>query len=123
MISPRPVLDEIREGNDEVVEWADVHESAFMGSSGATVDGAEEIMRDHPSLGGSVDEYPQRDRADPHLIALARSIRKGVGGGPTAVIVTEENPRGGNKIPQVAEKYGIKSCNVVGMFKREKWTF
>lgn len=120
LVSPHAVLGEIHAGNDEVVAWADMHESAFVADSGATVERAETIQREHPSLGGSGGG---RDLADPYLIALAISIREGIGGSFTPVIVTEESPRSGKKIPQTARKYGIDSCNTVGMFEREGWAF
>lgn len=120
LVSPRTVLDEISAGNDEVVAWAGRHESVFVDDTGATVARMGEIQADHPSLGGSGDGP---DRADPYLIALALSIGESNDEGPVPVIVTEESPRGGEKIPQVARKYGVDTCNTVGMFEREEWSF
>ena len=120
LVSPHAVHGEIHAGNDEVVAWADRHESAFVDDTAAIVARAEMIQRDHPSLGGSSGG---RDLADPYLIALAISIGKSIGGGSTPVIVTEESPRSGKKIPQIARKYDIDSCNTVGMFEREGWVF
>ena len=53
LVSPRAVLGETHAGSDEVVAWADMHESALVDDTGATVARAEMVQRDHPSLGGS----------------------------------------------------------------------
>lgn len=121
MVSPRPVLDEIRRGNDELVVWANDHRNVFVADTDATDARATRIAHDHPSLGGRKSGH---DRADPYLIALAVSIREGVdGGGTTPVIVTEESQRNDIRIPRIARKYGVDSCSTLSMFKREGWAF
>lgn len=120
ILSPLQVLDEIRRGNDEVVAWADEHKSAFRSNTSATVAHATKIARKYPFLGGSGGGH---DRADPYLIALALSIKEDIDGMSLPVIVTEENPTSGKKIPQVDQAYDVESCSTVGMFEMEGWAF
>lgn len=120
IISPRLVLDEIRRGNDEVVEWANKHRDVFVSNSDVTVAHAANIAHDHPFL---VSDGGGHDRADPYLIALALSIKGDISGDFLPLIVTEENQAGSKKIPQIAKKHEIEACNTVSMFEREGWKF
>lgn len=120
LLSPPLVLDEICRGSDEVVAWADEHKSVFLPMDDATVARATEITHNYPYLTGSGDGH---SRADPYLIALALSIKNGVDNDSFPIIVTEENQESDIKIPKTADKCGVESCNTVGMFEREGWTF
>ena len=120
LLSPPLVLDEMWRGSDEVVAWADEHKSVFVPKDDAIVARAAEITHNYPHLAGSGDGH---SRADPYLIALALSIKNGVDNDSLPIIVTEENQESDIKIPKTADKCGVESCNTVGMFEREGWTF
>ena len=116
LIAPKEVLNEIRQKDDDLLEWAKKHLGVFVEDSTELADLASELARENPNAAKS----KQRGEADLWVIALARL--KSEGSLATPVIVTQEKRRG-HQIPRISEKYGIDSIGILDMFRRENWKF
>lgn len=118
LIAPREVKKETSKKSDLLSEWIAEHPGMFVGESDELRKTAINTGNDWPDMVEDKEEYT----ADLWVIALAR-LKNG-GTLDEATIVTQEKARGNqHKIPFIAGKYGIESVGVLGMFRREKWTF
>ena len=112
---PVQVQDEILHQDDGLARWFDKH--------------AQKCVRDEYNMNivGKVaannQEWLTADAkdapADPFVVAPALSMN----GIAAAYIITQESPKSGNRIPQVAKEYGIESMSLIGLFKKECWRF
>ena len=123
LISPKEVLKEIEQGDDELVRWAKQHKVMFKKPASEELTAVREILAEFPSL---VDSSKQTAEADPFVIALAKignERSKSLFPGHKYVVVTEESRIRPNRIPQVCDRYGIESMKLLEFFRSEKWKF
>ena len=116
MISPYEVFKEIEIGDDWILEWANQHKYMFLSPS------ANEQKYVSTIIIGNKIKAPKRKRsglwADPWVVALAWDRQ--------AIVVTGEQPAGSSppsKIPDMCRILGIECTDLLGMMRREKWTF
>lgn len=120
ILSPKQVLKELEQGaDDELTKWCKTKNRMFLDSNSIVIGYAIEVIHNYPNL---VNPYATREEADPFIIALARSLESNLTSS-TPVIVTEENATKADRIPYVAQKYGLSSLKLIGMFQAEKWKF
>ena len=118
MTSPSTVRDEIERGHDELVEWAKMHPEVFR-STDVLMGQVRRIVSDHRHL---IEPDERHESADPHIIALAISIKNNLND-QTPIIVTDENERKQSRIPYVASTYGVPACKLLEMIRGEGWVF
>jgi hypothetical protein len=105
------VAHEIRDA--DLVRWLGPHTRTVVDTASIWVDATNILNRFNPSLNpkGIMN-------ADPFVIAAAQRL--------SLSIVTGEKPSGGShhhKLPDVCRSMGLSSMNLLGMIKREGWTF
>jgi hypothetical protein len=114
IISPVEVLEELRVGNDSLVDWAQTHRSVFIPSVEEVQLVVREILNNYPNL---IISSKSANNADPFLIALAK-IRNGV-------VVTDE--KAGTalkpKIPFVCNAYNVLCLSFHDLLRKLKITF
>lgn len=113
LLSCREVLEEIRCGDDELVLWCKNMKHVFHNTD-AHIKKVQEIISKYKKL---INHNAKSETADPYIIALAISY-KHLGYNP--IIVTEENQQE-QHIPDVADKYGVKSFKLIKMIRSERW--
>jgi len=133
LVSPKEVLFEIQEGDDELSDWAKRQKLLFKDPTQRQIEIVHEILQKFPSF---IKMYRKYD-ADPWIVALAyeyatspqqtlfefeyesfeyESIEP--------IVVSEEKQRGNEvKIPLVCNKYGLNHINAITMFRTEGWKF
>lgn len=100
---------------DETYTWCAARPALFLPLDGKIQKAVTEILAAHPRL---VESGGKRSAADPFVIAVAR-VHK-------CAVVTGESASGKiNKprIPDVCEALGIEVLSLLGVFRREGWTF
>jgi hypothetical protein len=105
---------ELDRKNDEVYEWAKAQHGFFVPIDGPIQVKVREILRTHPRL---LNLHKNKSGADPFVIALA-ILNDGV-------VVTQESkrgPGGAPQIPNVCDDMKIDHVDVLGLFRRMKWT-
>ena len=118
ILAPKEVLDEIKLGHDELVNWCKMHRRMFRNTN-ALIGQVQKIIRDHPTL---VDPNATHESADPYIIALAMSYMNDIAG-LVPIIVTDENVNRESGIPYVAKANDVQTCKLMEMFQREGWRF
>jgi len=109
------VKDDLEKKNDDLTKWASQTDGLFHELSAEVQLAASAILADakHQKL---VDSVKGRSGSDPFVIALAK-----VHG---ACVVSQEGfARKKIKIPDVCSDMGIECINLLGMMRREGWTF
>ena len=123
LISPEEVLNEIKRGDDSLVEWAKKRRQMFIPLDSDQARIAGQILASSKDLIDPLGEAPQ---ADPFLIALAKvrndSTEKQLFD-RKHVVVTQEGRHKPNKIPQVATRFGVESIRLLDLFEKENWKF
>jgi hypothetical protein len=110
------VLDELSRGTDDLHAWAGKYVGLVCPASQDDVDLAAAISIRHPEW---VRE--QRNAADPFVVAHARNESR--------AIVTEERAAGPGvtprrqKVPNVANEYGVSSVGFLDWVRAEGWRF
>ena len=117
ILEPRAVLDEIKRGDDELVEWCKRYPQMFQNTDNITSQ-VQNIIHEHPSL---INPHKPYEDADPYIIAFAQSRQDAHG--RTAVIVTAEHASKQSRIPHVARTYDLETCTLLEMFQKERWEF
>jgi uncharacterized protein YacL len=114
IISPIEVLEELKGGNDSLINWAKIRGSIFIPSVEEVQLVVRDILSKYPNL---VIGSKNTNNADPFLVALAK-IRNGI-------VVTDENA--GTelkpKIPFVCNAYNIPCLSFHDLLRRLKITF
>ena len=118
ILSPNEVLDEIKRGHDELVEWCRTHRTMFLNTD-KLIGQVQKILKEHPTL---VNPNARYESADPYLIALAASYKDNILG-QSPIIVTDENVNKTSRIPYAARDNGVQTCKLVEMVQREGWKF
>lgn len=123
LISPREVLDEIKQNDDMLSKWAKNQKKMFKEPTQKQIELVQEILKDFPAL---IDTERKFD-ADPWVIALA--IELSSSSQQTIftikrIVVTEEKLRENRvRIPFVCNKKSIEAIDVVELFRVESWKF
>lgn len=101
-----------------LIEWARNHKGIFVPTADLLTD-ALAIQNQFPGLRDPKAEY---EEADAYVIALARQR--------DAIVVTQETsaaektrPRRSHFIPDVCRELGIPCISLLGMMRKEGWTF
>lgn len=82
---PKQVIDELKRGNDAVLDWAVSVEPSAVGD-GPTFDSVKAVLADVPGILDAAKDAGA-DEADPYVLALAQEIKAG---GADARVVTQE---------------------------------
>lgn len=105
-------------GTGDLNAWARARPAIFV----PTVDLLVEAQAIQNAFPGLRDPKAEFEEADAYVVALAR-IRGGI-------VVTQEtpasekrNPKRTHFIPDVCREIGIPCFNLLGMMRRESWTF
>jgi hypothetical protein len=109
IITPRQAINETGDGSKGVSAWVrTIQPSIVLNETPKVVDRMNEVVKQFSDLTRGIAES-----ADPWLVAHAR-------GRSNAVVVTEEKRSlgGRKKLPDVCEAFGVKSIDVLTMFRR-----
>ena len=123
LIAPREVRKEIELGSDELVRWAKKMRKMFMKPDALQTKEVQDILSNFPNL---IDPASQKPQADPFVIALAKvgmGLQLGLQPASERVALTEESKVKANRIPQVCTHFGIRSLNLIELFREENWKF
>jgi predicted nucleic acid-binding protein len=110
------VLDELEVGGDALHQWVKTYPGFVCAVTQVDIDIAAQISKKYQDWARD-----EKNAADPFVVAHAINTKR--------EIVTNEKPAGQNvlsqnqKIPNVAEAYGIKTYELVAWIRQEKWTF
>ena len=114
IIAPDEVYREIERKDDELFRWAKTRKTMFKPLDEATQVTVKEILGKFPRL---VDTRKDRSRADPFVIALAKTSG--------SILVTGEH--GGTpekpKIPTVCHALNIRPMNILQLIRSQGWAF
>jgi hypothetical protein len=100
---------------DETYAWCSAHPAMFLPLDAEIQQSVTEILAVHPRL---VESGGKRSAADAFVIAVARLHK--------CAVVTGESPSGKihkPRIPDVCDALGIEVLTLLGVFRREGWTF
>ena len=116
LIATEEVLIEIKKrDDDEVYAWVQQHRNMFVPIDEQIQLMVAEILKDHPKL---IDTRPNRSKADPFVIALARLHG--------CAVVTGERPSNSSSrpnIPDVCALLKIRSINLLQLIREQGWRF
>jgi len=120
LIAPALVHEEVDAvGTPELVAWAKAHKGIFVPNA----DVLKEALAIQHRFPGLLDPKAEFEEADAYLIALAQKT-------PNGIVVTQETPAAEkNKpkrthfIPDVCREMGLPCISILGMMRREGWTF
>jgi len=123
LFAPKEVLYEIEEKDDMLSEWGKNHKQMFIEPTNDHVEIVREILEKFPGLIKNDNTYC----ADPWVIALAVEMNRRKQQKIyeiKRIVVTEEKIRGNRvKIPFVCKDFSVEAIDIIGMFRREGWTF
>ena len=109
VVSSEEVFDEIKIGNDVLVEWAKKNKYAFIQSDEKIQNTVKQILKNNEKL---VLGSKKTNGADPFVVALAIIN--------SCKVVTEETKNGEDnppKIPNVCNSYGVKYLSFVDFLR------
>jgi hypothetical protein len=120
LIAPSLVHEEVGAvGTPELVAWTKANKGMFVPNADVLTD-ALAIQHRFPGL---LDPKAEFEEADAYLIALAQRT-------PNGIVVTQETPaaeknkpRRTHFIPDVCRELGIPCISILGMIRREGWSF
>jgi len=98
--------------SQKMVYWLDSHQNLYLPSSQREENLASEIINSVD--GKKLVTRKRKDPADPYVIARAEI--------QGWTVVTQEGV-GGNGIPAVCKKRGVKCVNLIGFFREQEWEF
>jgi hypothetical protein len=96
----------------ELKEWLKVNKCIVINVDENIQNFVTKIVSKHPKL---IDFNNCTSSGDAFLIATAYIFK--------LTIITEENKKSLNKIPQIAQSMGVKTINLVELCDLKKWTF
>jgi hypothetical protein len=125
LISPHEVREELERKDDELWNWIKVNcKNLFIRDTQSVIDRVAELQTRFE--GWINPEYPQKNMADPFVVALAleaHNIFPAVKEKETIVITHEVST--GNlaklKLPDICRNLGLRPCRLIDLFKNEKW--
>jgi hypothetical protein len=107
---------ELIAGADELTDWFKLRASCVVPFDPAQIAVVAEIVTKYPKV--SQYHKPRPNHADPFVVALAKC--------KNAVVVTWEAPNGSTvnpSIPSLCNEFGVKYCDLLGVFESEGWRF
>lgn len=113
LLSPDEVKREITKKSDGLWDWVKARKGLFVELDLDVQKSAREVLKQFPEL---TKHLPDRNSADPFVIALARCRRY--------TVVTEESPGGSPKrprIPLVCAHYDVAWLNLLQLVQAENW--
>jgi hypothetical protein len=115
LVAPQEVLDELKQRDDELFEWAkdQNHKEMFKDLDEEQVNLVRQIESKFPGL---IDIKKSTADADPFIIALAKSR------GLTVITSEKSRPRKPN-IPDVCKAYDVKCVTLQEFFREQGWKF
>lgn len=116
--APMQVFEEIHRP-ESLHQWCVDNKAMFRPIGPSTWRIASQVTKKFPKL---VDSDIPRQQADPFIIAMAVAL-KGSLSSDDPLIITHEDSHRLNKIPSVAESFGVESDRMTGIFDREGWKF
>ena len=113
------VKDEIRAvGTPELNDWIEARAGIVVPTATLLAD-AQAIQKKFVGLSDPKAEY---EEADAYVIALAR-LRDGIVVTQESAASEKRNPKRSHYIPDVCRELGIPCISVLGLMRREGWTF
>ena len=116
LIAPKEVYNELKQVDDEMLEWAKKHKTMFIGLDEEQLKEVISISSKYQRL---IDPNKTIPEADPFLIALAKTRKW--------TVVTSEHPRTNPsarpKIPDVCKDYKIKCISLIDFFREQGWRY
>lgn len=115
IISPREVLNELKNTDDELFNWAKTKKKMFIDLDLEQMKLLKDILSTFSNL---IDPNKIIPDADPFIIALA--ISEGCS------VISSENLTGSGgrpKIPNVCQHFNITCFKLIDFFRRQNWTF
>ncbi|MGE9810072.1 DUF4411 family protein [Ferroplasma acidiphilum] len=121
--APYRVFAEIKKRDDFLYKWLKKYKNPFLiNMNEPLIKSAFSIINKFPELIKNKGlENTEDDPADPYLIATAIKPKERLDNEPVKII-TEKGLKK-NHIPDIAEKYGITSINILEFFTEMKWKF
>lgn len=113
LVAPQQVFEELKQGDDELFEWAKTHKEMFKDLDEEQVNLVRQIESKFRDL---VDFNKSTADADPFIIALAKS--RGL-----TVITSEKSNPNKPRIPDVCKEYEVKCLTVIEFFMEKEWKF
>ena len=121
LVAPNEVLRELSKQDDEVFKWAKNMKAAFINldeDQGAVL---TEVLTAFPALAEAMKAYPH---ADPIVVSVALLRTRQNPENPCAVVTEEKlGGNGSRKIPNVCQKFGLKTVTLLDMLREEGLRF
>lgn len=111
-VASEEVQRELAKKDDAVTVWANEQNGFFIPLEAEQLVVVKQLAADHPGL---AKERLGRMRADGFVIGLAHW--RGL------TVVTAENRRGADKIPNICDAVGVECISLPDMIEREGWSF
>lgn len=119
LVAPALVKEEVEKmGSAGLKAWADGHHDLFV-KTGELLAPAQKIQGQFPGL---LDPKAEFEEADAYVIALAQA-RGGVVVTAETSASQKSKPKRPHYIPDVCRDLGIPCINMLGLMRREGWTF
>jgi len=119
LLAPALVREEIEKvGTAGLKAWTDANSAIFI-PTGDLLKDAQLVQGQFPDL---LDPKAEYEEADAYVIALAR-IRDGIVITQETAASEKHKPKRTHFIPDVCRDLGIPCINLLGLMRREGWTF
>ena len=105
-------------GTGDLIAWANAHAEIFV-PTGQLLLEAQTIQNRFPGLRDPKAEF---EEADAYVIALAK-LRGGIVITQETPAAEKRNPKRSHFIPDVCREMGVPCFNLLGLMRRENWTF
>ena len=105
--------------NIPIHAWCIRNKEMFKENNREVIILAQDTLKQYPHLINA--NKPSNVDADPFIIAKARSLKNNLVGDNPIIITHEKNRE--NKIPFVANAYGIKCVTLIEFFRMKGWKF
>lgn len=117
--APELVMDEIKAvGTTDLISWATAHKALFTRTS-ELLAAAQRVQAAFPGL---IDPKSQFEEADAYVIALAQ-MRNGIVVTQETTAAEKRSPPRSHYIPDVCRELGVPCISLLGMMRRERWSF
>jgi len=119
LVAPALVKEEIDAiGPTSLKEWLNTHGTLIVPTSELLAE-TQAIQNQFTGLRDPKAEY---DEADAYVIALAR-LRNGIVVTQETTAAEKRNPKRTHYIPDVCRELGVSCIGLLGLIRREGWTF
>jgi len=117
--APALVMDEIKAvGTTDLMSWAKARKVLFI----PTLELLAAAQRIQASFPGLIDPRAQYEEADAYVIALAQ-LRNGIVVTQETTAAEKRKPPRSHYIPDVCRELGVPCISLLGMMRRERWSF